>query len=289
MLLTFHLKCKLRTKIMSAKKTILKASGATEYFSPKKLQSSILRTGLPPKVCKEITKEITKKIKPGITTKEIYSDTIKLVKQKSTTAAVHYSLKKALTALGPTGYEFENFVAKYFEELGFSTYVGVILQGQFVRHEVDVVASKINYNVYVECKFHNSSQKNDIKTVLYIKSRWDDLKNGPDGKYLREYYIVSNSAFSSDAIQYAHGTGLKLLGVNAPKDQSFLDEIRKYKIFPITSLRRLKKNILNQLLAKKIFLCKDLLRERRFLLKLGMSLSEIDIVFNDVKNIINEI
>jgi hypothetical protein len=273
---------------MNYKESILKSSGTTEYFSPKKLLTSIERTGLPSEECKEITKEITKKITPGISTKEIYKNAIKLVKKKSTTAAVHYSLKRALTALGPTGYEFENFVAKYFEELGFTTYVGITLQGQFVRHEVDVVASKADYNVYVECKFHNNFQKNDIKTVLYIKSRWDDLKNGPDGKYLREYYIISNSTFTLDAISYAKGTGLKLLGVNAPEEHSFLDEIRKYKIFPITSLRRLKKNILQQLLAKKIFLCRDLLKERRLLLRLDMTPLEIDIIFNDVKNIIGE-
>jgi hypothetical protein len=270
------------------KKSILKSSGNTEYFSPKKLQSSIERTGLPTKECKEITKEIEKTIVPGISTKEIYKNAIKLVKKKSNTAAVHYSLKKALTALGPTGYEFENFVAKYFEELGFTTYVGITLQGEFVRHEVDIVASKANYNIYVECKFHNSTQKNDIKTVLYIKARWDDLKNGPDGKYLREYYIISNTAFTTDAIEYAQGTGLKLLGINAPEEHSFLDEIRKYKLFPITSLRRLKKNILQQLLAKKIFLCRDLLKERRLLLKLEMAPLEIDIIFNDIKNIIGD-
>jgi hypothetical protein len=275
-------------KIKKIKRRIYKSSGQSEYFSAKKLQSSIERAGLEARESKEITKEISQIIKPGASTRDIFKNAIKLVKQKSTTAAIHYSLKKALTDLGPTGYEFENFVSKYFETLGYTTYLDTILQGQFVRHEVDVIASRPNYNIYVECKFHNNNQKNDIKTVLYIKARWDDLKNGPDGKYLREYFIVSNSSFTTDAIDYAKGVGLKLLGVNAPENFSFLDEIKRYKLYPITSLRRLKKSHLDQLLKKRLVLCKDLLHERRFLLRLGMTYSEIDLLFNDIKKIIGE-
>ena len=116
------------------------------------------------------------------------------------------------------------------------------MQGEFVRHEVDVVATKANYQIYVECKFHNNEgHRNDIKTVLYVKARWDDLKNGPDGKYLHEFYVSSNTAFSSDAIAYAKGVGLKLLGVNAPEKESLLDKIKIHKLYPITSLKRLKK------------------------------------------------
>lgn len=267
---------------------ILKSTGKIEYFSKKKLHKSLERTGLPPKSCNRIVKEITHKIKPGITTKEIFLDAAKLLQQQSTKAAVFYTLKKALIDLGPTGYEFEVFVSKYFEVIGYKTYVGITLQGQFVRHEVDVIASKTNYQIYVECKFHSNARKNDIKTVLYVKSRWDDLKNGPDGKYLREFYVASNTAFTSDAIDYAKGTGLNLLGINAPKEESFLDKIRKHKLYPITSLRRLKKSIRLQLIGKKIILCKELLNERSLLLKLGMSNPEIDLLFIDIEKIIGE-
>lgn len=275
-------------KLRKIKQPILKSTGKVEYFSANKLRKSIERTGLKPKYCKEIAKEISHKIKPGTSTKDIFNTAIKLVQQKSTKAAVYYSLKKALLDLGPTGYEFEYYVARYFEDIGYKTFVGITLQGQFVRHEVDVVASKTNYQIYVECKFHSNARKNDIKTVLYVKARWDDLKNGPDGKYLREFYLVSNTAFTSDAIDYAHGVGLNLLGVNAPEGKSFLDIIRTRKLFPITSIRRLKKTIRLQLLSKKIIMCKDLLNEKSLLLKLGMTSPEIDLLFIDINKIIGE-
>lgn len=277
----------MKPKYLNQKYRVLKSNGELELFSAKKLERSILRTGLPTKHCKEITKELSQNIKHGMRTQEIYKDAVKLIRLKSPIAATHYSLKKSLLELGPTGFEFEHFVAKYFNEIGYETYVGTIVQGEFVKHEVDIIASKTNYQAYVECKFHNNvGRTNDIKIVLYIKSRWDDLKNGPDGKYLREFYAVSNTAFSSDAILYANGTGLKLLGVNVPAEESFLDKIKKYKLYPITSLRRLKKTYYQELLSKKIILCKDLLNERSTLIKMGLSEQEIKTIFSDIKNLL---
>lgn len=266
---------------------ILKSTGEVELFSARKLRRSLERAGLRPKYCKEIAKEVSQSIEPGESTTDIFKKTVKLVRRKSSIAATHYSLKKSLLELGPTGYEFEFFVSKYFEEIGFTTYVGVTLQGEFVTHEVDIIASKINYQAYVECKFHNNSgTKNDIKTVLYIKSRWEDLKNGPDGKYLREFYVASNTAFTKDALTYAAGTGLKLLGVNAPGDESFLQKIIKHKLYPITSLKNLKKIYCQELLLKKIILCRDLLNERTLLLRMGLTEDEISGLFFDINKLL---
>lgn len=266
---------------------IVKSTGQLEPFSSHKLQRSIQRAGLRPKHSKEIAYEVAQKIKSGASTKKIFNETMKLVYKKSHVAATHYALKKSLLELGPTGYEFEYFVSKYFKELGYNTYVGILLQGEFVRHEVDVVASKPDYQAYVECKFHNHiATNNDIKTVLYIKARWDDLRNGPDGKYLREYYVASNTVFTKDAIVYAKGTGLQLLGVNAPEDESFLDKIKKHKLYPITSLKRLKKNYCQELLIKKIILCKDLLTHKKLLLQMGLVEEEINALFRDINRLL---
>ncbi|MDD4974907.1 MAG: restriction endonuclease [Bacteriovorax sp.] len=273
-------------RINRPKAHIFKSTGELEIFSAKKLERSLLRTGLRPKDVKEISKEVAQKVKPGTSTREIFKDAFKLIRKKSPIAATHYSLKKSILELGPTGFEFEYFVSKYFEEIGYTTYIGIVVQGEFVRHEVDIVASKPNYQAYVECKFHNNiGRTNDIKIVLYIKARWDDLKNGPDGKYLREFFVASNTTFSKDAIDYAKGTGLQLLGVNAPEDESFLDKIKKRKLYPITSLKRLKKSYCTELLSKKIILCKDLLEEKNLLIRMGMSEEEIRAIFSDINKL----
>ncbi|MEA9357843.1 hypothetical protein SHI21_16550 [Bacteriovorax sp. PP10] len=265
---------------------VIKSNGDIERFSMRKFNKSLRRTGLDSMYCNQISKAVADKIHPGIRTKDIYNETFKLIKKTSVIAAVHYSLKKAILELGPTGFIFELFVARYFECIGYKTYVGTTLQGQFVKHEVDVVAVKNNYMVCVECKFHNMVRtKNDIKIVLYVKSRWDDLKKGPDGKYLREFYVATNTSFTGDALIYSNGIGLKLLGVNAPEDESFLDKIKKHKLYPITSLKRLKKIYCQELIREKLILCSDLLDKRAILKKIGMSDEEIRNLYTDINKL----
>jgi len=284
----------MKKKQKMIKKRILKSSGNIEFFSRQKLHRSIQRTGLKPKYCREISETIAKKFekeKPDHpTTKSIFKETIKLIKKQSTLAATHYSLKKSLQDLGPSGYEFEAFVGKYFETLGFSISLDVTLRGKYVTHEVDVIAHNKNDGslIFCECKFHNNAGvKNDIKIALYVKARWDDLKEGPDAKNLSQFFLVSNTAFTSDAIKYANGVGLNLLGINSP-DESFIDKIKRYKIYPITSLTKLKKNTIKQLLEKNILLCKELLNEELTLKSLGLTQNEIDDLFFDINKLIGE-
>jgi hypothetical protein len=116
--------------------------------------------------------------------------------------------------------------------------------------------------------------KNDIKIALYVKARWDDLKNGPEGKTLTGFHLASNTTFTKDALAYAKGTGLNLLGVNAPEECSFLDQIKNLNLYPITSLKRLSKMIKLQLLEKNIVLAKELRQHRTLLMRLGMT--EVD-------------
>lgn len=268
---------------------IVKSSGHTEYFSPTKLQRSLRRSGLPQSSCENITRKVSRELKSGMSTKAIYRKAFSLVRQESPVGAVHYSLKRAILALGPSGYEFERFVSRYFQALGFDTKVGITLQGQHVRHEVDVIASSAEQLFYAECKFHNTvGRVNDIKVVLYVKARWDDLKAGPTGEKLDGFYLVSNTAFSSDAIQYAQGTGLKLLGVNAPAEETFIQQVIRLNLYPITSLRRLKKHILTRLLENGVILCSELLTRRILLTKFGMTDEEVDLIFNDIHQLIKK-
>ena len=76
------------------------------------------------------------------------------------------------------------------------------------------------------------------------------------------------------------------MGINAPADESFLDKIKKHKLYPITSLKRLKKIYCQELLLKKIILCKDLLNEKNLLVKMGLSEDEIKAIFSDINKLI---
>lgn len=271
------------TKFKRSSFKIYKQSGHPERFSRLKLQRSLERTGLPAHQCRKITSQVAQDIGEGTRTKEIYHKALRLVGENSRLAAVHYSLKRALFELGPSGHHFETFVSRYFSALGFDTHTCRTLPGKFVTHEVDVIVNRGKETYYVECKFHNRAGiKNDIKIALYVKARWDDLKEGPTGKSLTGFYLASNTAFSLDAVKYAAGTGLRLLGTNAPTEKPFLDQIKELNLYPITSLNRVKKSTRDTLLNKGIILASELLGQRPFLERIGLSADAIDTIFAEI-------
>lgn len=266
--------------------SVYKSHGGTENFSKQKLFRSLKRSGLSQSQCRRITDKVARELYEGVRTKDIYRRTLQLVKAASPVAAVRYSLKKAILELGPTGHHFEIFVSRYFQELGYAVQTCRTFKGLYVSHEVDVVATKDGKKYFVECKFHNRlGIKNDIKIALYVKARWDDLKAGPEGKDLAGFILASNTAFSSDALTYSVGTGLQLLGVNAPLERSFLEEIKALHLYPVTSLKRLSKMIRNELLAKNIVLARDLIGEKSLLLRMGMSADEFQTLLHEIESL----
>lgn len=262
---------------------IYKSNGNIERYSRSKLYSSLRRSGLSNREASLITSKVGKEISEGSKTRDIYHKTLKLVNEQSRVAAVQYSLKRSIFELGPTGHNFEKFVARYFQELGFTTKTCLTFNGKWVKHEVDVVVEKSGARYFVECKFHNRiGIKNDIKVALYVKARWDDLKEGPEGKNLSGFYLASNTAFSLDAITYAEGSGLWLLGVNAPQKESFLEQIKNMKLYPVTSLKRLNRHTKNFLISQNLLLARDIPANLNLLFRLGLDETQINSILDEV-------
>lgn len=269
---------------------ILKSHGGTEVFSKRKLFNSLTRSGLDTRQSKLITNIVSNQVQEGSRTKDIFDKTYKLVQLNSPYIAAHYSLKRAILDLGPTGHHFEKFVAKYYDRLGYETATCRMMTGKFVSHEVDVVASKGDQRTLIECKFHNRvGIKNDIKVALYVKARWDDLRLGNGGNDITSFAIASNTAFSKDALTYAKGVGLKLLGVNSPEENSFLDQIKDLKLFPVTSLRTINKMIKIELLELNVILASDLRSKTSLLQKLGMKEFQIESVLREISTLLGEV
>lgn len=268
---------------MSHNIKVLKNSGEIQPFSKEKLEKTLRHTCLSHEGCAEIAEKVSEVLSDGSSSNEIYQKASSLLRSKSRLAAAQYSLKRALFDLGPEGHFFETYVSKYFRELGYETFECVTLQGKYVTHEVDVVAIKGKEKLYVECKFHNHlGAKNDIKVALYVKARWDDLKEGPDGKSITGFCLASNTAFTVDALSYSKGTGLRLMGVNAPLEKSFLDQLMDLKLYPITSLTTIDKLIKREALKRKIVLAKDLFDEKDFLIKLGCDEAKLNEICDEI-------
>jgi hypothetical protein len=278
---------------MSKIPLIKKASGETEPFSKKKLEGSLKRSGANEDLISSIIAEIISWLKDGTSTKKIYTKAFTLLKKKRSSMAARYSLKKAIMDLGPTGYPFEHFVGQLIKQQGFDVEIGQIIQGQCIDHEVDVIATSGNKQYLVECKFYNSQGKNaNVKVPLYIHSRVNDIvkkrQSIPEFNNLSFHgMIVTNTRFTSDAIDYGKCAGLHLVSWDYPKDHSLKDMIEKNGIFPITALTSLKNLNKNKLLEKGIVLCRQLCNQPELLEGIGLSKKDISKVLNEAKELIN--
>lgn len=262
---------------------IKKSTGEFEEFSKEKLKYSLIISGATADQANAILKQISPYIAKGISTKKIYRLAFRQLKKVDKKLASNYSLTKSIHELGPEGFHFEKFICEIFRAKGYEAKTNVRLDGKCVSHEIDVMASKPKYNVGCECKFHNRvGIKNDLKTTLYVKARYDDLMANPQNN-LKEFWLISNTKFSKDAIQYANCAGLRLLGPNYPRSHALADLALKYKIFPITCISSLKKSEAKLLLNNGIILTKDLINKKNLLKKFGIE--KIEEVIDEILNL----
>lgn len=270
---------------------VIKANGEREIFDPRKLENSLRKIGTNDDLIREILFEVEKRAFDGITTSEIYKKAFSILKKKHKPIAVRYSLKKAVAMLGPTGFPFEKFVAEIFRAEGYEIETDQIVEGKCVSHEVDVVAWKEKELIMTEAKFHTDfNLKSDLKIVLYVKARYDDLsgKNyvyGGIERQLTEGWLVTNTKFSATAIQYAEcQKNLKLYGWNYPYKYNLHDMIEKHQLIPITALTTLNMMEKEMFLTEGIVLSKNLLDTELFK-KFGFEERKMRFVQEEVKGL----
>ena len=255
-------------------KQITKRSGEKVPFDEQKLKRSLERAGAGEQVIQQITQIVKSKLVDGMSTHKVYQMAYGILRKKSQQVAGKYRLKKAIFELGPTGYPFERFVGELLKNQGYKVEVGIIVKGHCVQHEVDVVAEKNKRKFMIECKFHSvQSRKSDVKVSLYIHSRFLDIKkewNKKAGKNHRFHqgWIVTNTRFSDDAMQFGKCAGLHLISWDYPAGGSLRDRIDNSGLHPITALQTLKKNEKQALLQRGIVLSRNVKKED--LIEIGM-------------------
>ncbi|MFI0431107.1 ATP cone domain-containing protein [Mariniflexile sp. HMF6888] len=255
---------------------VVKSSGEKVKFSLGKLHTSLRKSGADNQTVNQIIDKVQEELYDGISTKEIYNRAFALLKKKGSYLASKYKLKKAIYELGPTGYPFERFVSTILKYSGYQTLVGEILQGECVTHEIDVVASKNGTTTVIECKFHSEEGRNcNVKVPLYIASRYKDIKSYWDSKphdtVLNEGWLVTNTRFTEDALQYGKCIGLYLLSWDYPKNDGLRDRIDRLGLYPITVSTLLSGREKQFLLSRDVVLCRDLIDDVFFLDHLGVS------------------
>jgi hypothetical protein len=242
---------------------VLKADGSREQFSLDKLYHSIRRAGISKDVQGEVARHVVSILYPDITTREIYRHIIEFLGNSQQYLRGRYSLKQAIMDFGPSGFPFEKFVSRIFAAEGYQTETDVILAGECVNHEVDVVAIKGDQHLIVECKFHNrSGNRTDIKVALYVQARFEDLlaawKKTTDTHKYHQIYLATNTKCTTDAISYASCKGIGILSWGYPETGNLEDKIEEFKLHPVTCLTTLSRNQKEQLLLKNIVLCSEI-------------------------------
>ena len=258
---------------ITAKTNVKKSSGKFEKYSPDKIKKSLEKTGLKADELLNVQRELEAKLTEQETsTNEIFDKAKELIFKKSHFfAGIRYSLKNAILLLGPNGFVFEQFLSKALSREGYQTKTNIILQGKCIQHEIDISADKNDYKMLIESKFHNDQEiKNDLKTVLYVKARMDDLKSRTENNF-DDFFLVSNTAFSKDAITFAECSNLKLLGYNYPLIKNLYQLIEDGHHYPITSLPWLKKSDLKIFFEKNILTLHELYAHIDLLVELNYS------------------
>ena len=256
---------------------IVKSSGKKVRFSLDKLRSSLKKTGADDSVVNQILDKVRDDLYQGISTKEIYNRAFALLKKNKSHFASKYKLKKAIYELGPTGFPFERFISAILNYSGYKTEVGTILQGKCVSHEIDVIARKNSESTIIECKFHSDQGQNcNVKIPLYINSRYQDVKINwnkisKDKTSLTQGWLVTNTRFTKDALQYGKCCGLYLLSWDYPKNDSLKDRIDRLGLYPITVSTLLTNREKQFLLSRSVVLCRDLINDKFYLDHLGVS------------------
>ncbi|MFY7670261.1 ATP cone domain-containing protein [Tenacibaculum sp. MEBiC06402] len=271
---------------------ITKSSGKSMPFSIQKLQNSLRRTGADEHTITNIVHKVQEELYEGISTKEIYNRAYALLKKHKGYLASKYKLKKAIYELGPTGFPFELFISKILQYSGYKTEVGQIVQGKCVSHEIDVLAYKDTHAILIECKFHGEQGLNsNVKVPLYIHSRFLDVEKGWNSSknkhFLKEGWVVTNTRFTENAIQYGECAGLYLLSWDYPENDGLKDRIDRLGLYPITVSSLLTKREKQFLLSRKVVLYRELLKDSFFLDHLGISEARKNRILNEVKEVCN--
>ncbi len=305
---------------------IKKADGSTENFDPQKLERALIRAGAEQHVAEEISNHIADVCKENhpnehIETDFIYRLAFKQLKNISRAAALKFSLKRSLLEIGPSGFPFEEFIAEIWRADGYTAITGQIVYGTCVSHEVDVIAWKPDELVMIEAKYHSDSgSRTDLKTALYVKARYDDIRqqeftlksfdtssigrvalddmhaferkaqqsNAPHTlpaempQRLTQGWLITNTHFSDTAITYATCNDLKVMSYDYPEFESLQDKIFEHQLYPITCLTTLTSGEKKELISRNIVLCKTLRARSEELKDFGFTRNQVFSILEEV-------
>lgn len=242
---------------------VIKINGEKEEFSEQKIRRSATRVGVPKKLQDQMIEHIRSKLYDNIHTTEIFKHIKEFLQHENKPAlTARYNLKQGIMELGPSGYPFEKYLSTLLAKYNFKTSTNLVLDGKCVTHEVDVKAVSDDTTYLVEAKFHNKqSLRTDIKVILYIKARYDDLAANWQETLPVKPWVITNSRFTTDAIKFGKCAKIKLTSWDYPDQGSLREMVDSTQLHPITVMDSLSKSQKRELLEAGIVTCRDFIVE----------------------------
>ena len=267
---------------------IIKSGGERELFNRDKIFNSLYKAGADTQTAEKIVNHIEDEIKDGMSTHEIYSHAFYLLHRSQKPLALKYSLRRSLMDFGPSGFPFEKFIAEIWKRKGYIVEIDKNVKGHCTEHEIDVIAWNENKLIMIEAKFHNQlGIKSDLKVALYVKARFEDLGqvmfNYGKMRKLDEGWLITNTKFTSSAIEYAQCQGLRMVGWNYPVKGNLQDMIEDSGLHPITCLTTLSFDEKRILMERGLVSCNILNTDTKILEEVGIKGEHLKQIKEEVK------
>ncbi len=143
--------------------------------------------------------------------------------------------------------------------------------------------------------FKMAGSVSNIKIPLYIHSRFRDLeayraKNPEESQEKKtEGWIVTNTRFSDDAMDYGQCAGMHLVGWNYPAKGSLRELVDDSNLHPVTCLTLLTRQEKNRLLEQSIILAKTLCKPGRWSDLLHLSGERREKIMSEARTLCGEL
>jgi hypothetical protein len=273
---------------------VTKADGTIEKFDPAKLERSLRRSGADVAEATAVLTEVERRMQPNMTTRDIYTNAFQILKELGGPIATRYTLRNAILELGPTGFPFEDFMARLFQYQGYKTLVRQNLQGGCALHEIDVVGHKDDKSFIGEVKFHRDpGYKTDLQVALYSYARFLDLQDSKvcaeDICGINTLKIITNTKFTTALIEYSLCKGIELHSWGYPNGEESIEAlVEKHRMYPITILSNLSAHQKMLLMQRGIVLCRDFIDRRSELLEYRLPEKAIEHAVAEAKALFGE-
>ena len=127
---------------------------------------------------------------------------------------------------------------------------------------------------------------------MYIHSRYNDIcdhyeiSKRTDGSPSAGW-VVTNTRFTRDAMQYGECVGLQLLSWDTPDGNSLKERIDRLGLYPITVSTLLLEREKQFLLSRDVVLCRQLIDDHFYLDHLGISETRKNKILKEIRSLCN--